>query len=73
MCGDIECWSCGPAQGNSKCILCGRWLTSGDCPHANEDGTNYLPEYVEAAELRAREDAEIEAMIVRDEIRKGDV
>ena len=25
MCGDTHCWSCGPAQGNSKCELCGSW------------------------------------------------
>ena len=25
MCGDTHCWSCGPAQGNSKCWYCGAW------------------------------------------------
>jgi len=25
MCGDTYCWSCGPAQGNSKCNICGKW------------------------------------------------
>ncbi len=25
MCGDLYCPSCGPAQGNSQCPVCGRW------------------------------------------------
>lgn len=29
MCGDICCWSCGPAQGNSKCLVCGSWASEG--------------------------------------------
>jgi len=31
MCGDIRCWSCGPAQGNYKCDVCGRWSDEGGC------------------------------------------
>jgi hypothetical protein len=31
MCGDIYCSSCGPAQGNSKCHICGRWTEDGGC------------------------------------------
>lgn len=29
MCGDIYCFSCGPAQGNYKCEVCGRWSDEG--------------------------------------------
>jgi len=29
MCGDTQCPSCGPAQGNYKCPICGAWAD--DC------------------------------------------
>ena len=32
MCGDICCASCGPAQGNWRCPLCGAWASDG-CEH----------------------------------------
>lgn len=32
MCGDIQCPSCGPAQGNSRCEECGAWGDEG-CQH----------------------------------------
>jgi hypothetical protein len=25
MCGDLYCYSCGPAQGNFQCGHCGKW------------------------------------------------
>ncbi len=31
LCGDLRCGSCGPAQGNSKCIICGKWADEGGC------------------------------------------
>ena len=31
MCGDICCWSCGPAQGNNRCPVCGTWDSDGGC------------------------------------------
>jgi len=31
MCGDPCCWSCGPAQGNYKCEICGKWSMDGGC------------------------------------------
>lgn len=31
MCGDIYCWSCGPAQGNQRCPNCGHWSDDGGC------------------------------------------
>ena len=69
MCGDICCWSCGPAQGNYKCF-CGKWAS--DCEdHFDEDGT-FKPEFQaeadaaaaaerEADDAYAREMAELEA------------
>lgn len=29
MCGDTHCWSCGPAQGNTKCEFCSQWADDG--------------------------------------------
>lgn len=29
LCGDICCPSCGPAQGNSRCLVCGAWASDG--------------------------------------------
>lgn len=34
MCGDPYCGSCGPAQGNNRCPICGRWSMD-----ENDDGT----------------------------------
>jgi hypothetical protein len=31
MCGDPYCGSCGPAQGNYRCMHCGRWTLDGGC------------------------------------------
>ena len=31
MCGDIYCPNCGPAQGNTRCIVCGEWTRDGGC------------------------------------------
>jgi len=31
MCGDIYCHSCGPAQGNHKCPVCGVRSYDGEC------------------------------------------
>jgi len=40
MCGDTYCPSCGPAQGNYKCV-CGEWTDDHDANHVEEnvDGT----------------------------------
>ena len=57
MCGDSQCWSCGPAQGNFRCVICGEWADNG-CEHLDDEG-NYKPECKEqleaamAAERRA--------------------
>lgn len=44
MCGDICCPSCGPAQGNSRCQLCGEWASEG-CEHYDETTGGYKPEF----------------------------
>lgn len=31
LCGDLYCSSCGPAQGNSRCYVCGAWAIDGGC------------------------------------------
>lgn len=31
LCGDPYCPSCGPAQGNYCCPICGRWGADGGC------------------------------------------
>lgn len=31
MCGDSHCFWCGPAQGNHKCFVCGKWDDDGGC------------------------------------------
>ena len=31
LCGDLYCWSCGPAQGNYHCPYCGKWSLDGGC------------------------------------------
>jgi len=36
MCGDLYCWSCGPAQGNYKCEICGKWSEDGGCDNPQE-------------------------------------
>lgn len=39
MCGDPYCHSCGPAQGNERCPMCGKWSADGGCddPEKCED------------------------------------
>ena len=56
LCGDICCNSCGPAQGNWKCPICGEWASE-CCEHIGEDG-NILPEFQAEAEEKARQEAE---------------
>lgn len=36
MCGDTHCSSCGPAQGNYKCQVCGKWADDGGCDNPAE-------------------------------------
>lgn len=57
MCGDTQCPSCGPAQGNVRCPICGAWADDG-CEHVGEDG-QILPAFQDAAD--AAEAARAEA------------
>jgi hypothetical protein len=52
LCGDTHCWSCGPAQGNTKCPICNAWADDG-CEHVDDDGA-IKPEF-KAAEAAAYE------------------
>lgn len=36
LCGDTYCWSCGPAQGNAHCEVCGSWSEDGGCENPAE-------------------------------------
>jgi len=36
MCGDTCCFSCGSAQGNSRCEICGKWTEDGGCDNPKE-------------------------------------
>lgn len=60
MCGDIQCSSCGPAQGNWRCPIC-RALADSGCEHVDEGGNSIRSEFrvlVEAivkAEMEATE------------------
>lgn len=57
MCGDLYCYSCGPAQGNFKCESCGVWTADGGCkdPEACNATVNQMYERyaVELAEEEA--------------------
>lgn len=56
MCGDTQCPSCGPAQGNWRCPICGAWADDG-CEHIGEDG-EIKPEFqAQVAEI-ARQQAQ---------------
>lgn len=48
LCGDTHCPSCGPAQGNWQCPICGSWADD-TCEHIGEDG-NIKPEFQAKAE-----------------------
>lgn len=54
MCGDTCCWSCGPAQGNSRCPICGAWASDDDA-HFDEDG-ELRPEFEAEAQRIAAAD-----------------
>lgn len=67
MCGDICCSSCGPAQGNSQCPVCGAWASEGGCenPEVCEQKAEAQAEADYAADLQWEKDhaAEIAAAI----------
>jgi hypothetical protein len=49
MCGDTHCSSCGPAQGNWKCIICGSWADD-TCEHIDEETGKYKQEFMSEIE-----------------------
>lgn len=60
LCGDTQCPSCGPAQGNSQCPICRAWADD-CCEHVGEDG-QILPAFQAQvdqieADQRAADDA----------------
>jgi len=59
MCGDICCPSCGPAQGNHRCLVCGAWASDG-CENPEECAAK-LPAAIEAE--RAADEAMAQAII----------
>lgn len=63
MCGDIQCPSCGPAQGNWRCPICRAWADD-CCEHISEETGELLPEFeAQAAELDRLEAECDEAMV----------
>lgn len=52
MCGDIQCSSCGPAQGNYRCPVCGIWA---------DEGCACTPEEIIAAFKLERDEPEYDA------------
>ena len=55
MCGDLCCPSCGPAQGNHKCPICGEWVTEG-CPHIDERDGQLKDEFLPQANRHVEPD-----------------
>lgn len=48
MCGDTHCPSCGPAQGNTRCVICRAWHDDG-CEHVDEDSGLLKREFEQVA------------------------
>ncbi len=57
MCGDICCPNCGPAQGNSRCPLCGEWMSEG-CKHFSIKTGRMKLRYQKEAAMLAKAAAE---------------
>lgn len=66
MCGDCCCPSCGPAQGNTQCPLCGAWASEG-CEHIGEDG-NPNPQYQKQFEERYEAERKAEEEFAKQEL-----
>lgn len=65
MCGDTQCWSCGPAQGNWQCPICRAWADDG-CDHIDEETGTIKEEFKSLAEQKDREVAESEDAMARE-------
>lgn len=61
LCGDTRCGSCGPAQGNNRCEICGKWDDEDGCIDAKacEDAADEMNRLLD--EQEARYEAEEEA------------
>jgi rubredoxin len=64
MCGDTCCPSCGPAQGNWKCPICGSWASDG-CDHIDDNG-DIQPEFKAEADAIAIAEAEADSRYAAD-------
>lgn len=49
MCGDTQCSSCGPAQGNTRCPICRKWADD-DCEHLDPGTGDVRPAFKAAAD-----------------------
>ncbi len=60
MCGDIQCPSCGPAQGNYRCPICRAWADD-CCKHLNQRTGEVKARYRKIAEkiYQAEADADL--------------
>jgi hypothetical protein len=65
LCGDIQCPSCGPAQGNWKCCLCGSWADE-ECIHINPRTGRYKKRYMKAVNEHYKAEAEYEKKYAED-------
>jgi len=54
MCGDYYCRSCGPAQGNHRCEICGKWTADGGCDDPQECDRLDIEYQRELDEIEAR-------------------
>lgn len=52
-CGDLYCWSCGPAQGNIRCWICGKWSADGGCDNPKECEKKFEEQYPQEEEEKA--------------------
>jgi hypothetical protein len=57
MCGDTQCPSCGPAQGNYRCPICRAWADD-CCEHFEEETGELKPEFQAQAEEHERQERE---------------
>jgi hypothetical protein len=68
MCGDICCYSCGPAQGNWRCPICGEWASEG-CKHISSRTGKLKKRYEAQAkridEAEAKAEAEMDAVYAK--------
>ena len=71
LCGDLRCRSCGPAQGNHRCYVCGKWDDEGGCTTPAECGAK-MEQWARDEERWEREEAENEEREALRAVRKGE-